>query len=76
MHVLFIAWGVVALLIIGVRIGHHFGYSDAQKEMQSPRLRELREVARWLDPAIARRRQLIAAGIWLFIIAGFVLWLH
>ena len=28
MKPLIIAWGTIAVLIIGVRIGHHFGHKD------------------------------------------------
>ena len=74
--VLLIAWGTIAVLIIGVRIGHHFGHKDAHEEMQSPRRRELREVAHWLDPDLARRRRLITIGFLLFLASGIVLWTH
>ena len=60
MKVSLIAWGAIAVLIIGVRIGHGFGYKgykDAHEEMQTPRRRELGTVARLLDPDLVRRRR-------------------
>ena len=75
-NVLLFAWGAIALLLIGVRIGWNFGHEDALEEISTPRRRELREVARWLDPALVRRRRLLRIGLWLFLAGGFVLWAH
>lgn len=32
MSALWVAWGTIALLIVGVRIGHHIGYRDGHED--------------------------------------------
>jgi len=71
---LLIAWGAIALIVIGVRIGWSFGHQDALEELSTPRRRELREVAQWLDPELVRRRRLVRIGVLLFLACGIVLW--
>lgn len=77
-HSLLVAWGTIAVLVIGVRIGHGFGYKDAHEEMRTPRRRELGTVARWPDPVLVRRRRQRATLFvsFLILVTAATIWLR